>query len=78
MENDWTIRFREFIAEFLREVRNLPCKEVTWIDQEVEEWWDYSDAHGYHCYLEVYWTAYNGKEHVESIQGGIEDLLRHA
>lgn len=73
----WKIRFHEFLAQWLRDKKHLPCDKVEYVDTEAEEWFDYSDAHGISCYLYIYWIDTDGKRQTFQFNGGIEELFSY-
>lgn len=71
----WEIRFHEFLAQWLRDKKHLPCDKVTGTETEKYEWWDYSDAHGISVEFVIYWVDEKGQNYTERFNGGIEELF---
>lgn len=74
---EWRERFYEFMAEWLLEVKKLPCAKILYIASETEEWFDYSDAHGISFALCIDWVDFKGVKHTNHFDGGIEDILAY-
>lgn len=75
--DEWRNRFYEFMAEWMREVKKLPVAEITYVESETEEWFDYSDAHGISFSLAISWRDTSGHLHINHFDGGIEDILAY-
>jgi hypothetical protein len=71
----WRNRFYEFMAEFLREEKDLPVVSVDSVSSRAESW-SYSEyTGGTDYYLDVYWTDTDEKTHYDSFSGDLSDFF---
>lgn len=79
MAYEWIDRFNEFMAEWMRKAKNLPCVAVISVESNAYEPGGCETCgSGLEYEVDITWVDENGNRKCNTFQGRLEDIIGYA
>lgn len=79
MAYEWTDRFNEFMADWMRKAKNLPCSKVVSVESNTyEQSGCETCGSGYEYEVDIFWVDQQGNKRYSNFRGRLEDIIGYA
>jgi hypothetical protein len=78
MSYEWSDRFNEFIADWMRQAKDLPCSKVTSVESNTYEQSGCPTCYsGFEYDVDISWVDQDGKSRHDTFSGRLEDIISY-